>query len=119
MADCGVYEALILESIDGPLEAAGREQLWAHLATCAGCREFHAIQTELESLLAREITEPAAPRDLERRIRDEIARDRWRARLEALFTVLEPVAALAVVVVLGQWLTAAAAAASARLFHGG
>ena len=119
MADCGVYESLILESIDGPLDAAGRERLRAHLATCAGCREFQAIQTELENLLAREITEPAAPRDLERRIRDEMARDRWRARLETLFTVLEPVAALAVVAVLGHWLTVVAATASARFFHGG
>jgi anti-sigma factor RsiW len=119
MADCGVYESLILESIDGPLDAAGRERLRVHLAACAGCRRFQAIQTGLESLLAREITEPAAPRNLERRLRDEIARDRWRARLEALFTILEPVAALAVVVVLGHWVTAAAAAASARFFHGG
>ena len=119
MADCGVYESLILESIDGPLEAAGHEQLRAHLATCAGCRRFHAIQTELESLLAREIAEPAAPRNLERRIRDEMARDRWRARLEAILTILEPVAALAVVAVLGHWVTAAAATASARLFNGG
>jgi anti-sigma factor RsiW len=119
MADCGVYESLILESIDGRLEAAGHEQLRAHLATCGGCREFQSIQTELESLLAREITEPAAPWDLERRLRNEIARDRWRTRLEALFTILEPVAALAVVVVLGHWLTAVAAAASARFFQGG
>jgi len=119
MADCGVYESLILESIDGPLEGAGHEQLRAHLATCAGCRRFQAIQTGLESLLAREITEPAAPRNLERRLRDEIARDRWRARLEALFTILEPVAALAVVVVLGHWVTVIEAAASARFFHGG
>ena len=119
MADCGVYESLILESIDGPLEGAGHEQLRAHLATCAGYRRFQAIQTGLESLLAREITEPAAPRNLERRLRDEIASDRWRASLEALFTILEPVAALAVVVVLGHWLTAAAAAASAHIFHGG
>ena len=118
MADCGVYESLILESIDGRLEAAGREQLRAHLATCAGCREFQAIQTELESLLARGITEPAAPRDLERRVRNEMARDRWRARLEALLTILEPVAAMAVVVVLGHWVTAVAAV-SARLFTGG
>ena len=119
MADCGVYESLILESIDGRLEAAGHAQLRAHLATCADCREFQAIQTELESLLAREITEPAAPRDLERRLRDEMARDRWRARLEALFTILEPVAALAVVAVLGHWATAVAAAASTRFFNGG
>jgi anti-sigma factor RsiW len=119
MADCGVYESLILESIDGRLEAAGHEQLRAHLATCAGCREFQAIQTDLESLLAREITEPAAPLDLERRVRNEMARDRWRARLEALLTVLEPVAAMAVVVVLGHWLTSVATAASARFFHGG
>jgi len=119
MADCGAYESLILESIDGRLEAAGHEQLRAHLATCAGCREFQAAQTELESLLAREITAPAAPRDLERRIRDEMARDHWRARLEALVTILEPVAALAVVAVLGHWLTVVAATASARFFHGG
>ena len=119
MADCGDYESLILESIDGRLEAAGHEQLRAHLATCAGCREFQAIQTELESLLARGITEPAAPPDLERRLRGEMARDRWRARLEALLTILEPVAALAVVAVLGHWLTAVATAASARLFSGG
>ena len=119
MADCGIYESLILESIDGRLGAAGHEQLRAHLATCAGCRRFQTIQTGLESLLAREITEPTAPRNLERRLRDEIARDRWRARLEARFTILEPVAALAVVVVLGHWLTAAAAAASAHIFHGG
>ena len=118
MADCGVYESLILESIDGRLEAAGHEQLRAHLATCAGCREFQAIQTDLESLLAREITEPAAPLDLERCVRKEMARDRWRSRLEALFTVLEPVAALAVVVVLGHWVTAVAAV-SARWFTGG
>jgi anti-sigma factor RsiW len=119
MADCGVYESLILESIDGRLEAAGHAQLRAHLATCAGCREFQAIQTELESLLAREITEPAAPWDLERRLRNEIARDRWRARLEALLTILEPVAAMAVVVVLGHWLTSVGTAVSARFFHGG
>ena len=119
MADCGVYESLILESIDGPLDAAGHEQLRAHLATCAGCREFQAIQTELESLLAREITAPAAPWDLERRLRNEMARDRWRARLEALFTILEPVAALAVVAVLRHWATAVAAAASTRIFGGG
>jgi anti-sigma factor RsiW len=119
MADCGVYESLILESIDGPLDAAGRERLRVHLAACAGCRRFQAIQTGLESLLAREITEPTAPRNLERRLRDEIARDRWRARLEALFTILEPVAALTVVVVLGHWLTVIEAAASARLFNGG
>jgi anti-sigma factor RsiW len=117
MADCAVYESLILESIDGRLEAAGHEQLRAHLATCAGCREFQAIQTELESLLAREISEPAAPLDLERRITNEMARDRWRARLEALLTILEPVAAMAVVVVLSHWVTSVAAAA--RLFHGG
>jgi hypothetical protein len=48
-----------------------------------------------------------------------MARDRWRARLEALLTVLEPVAAMAVVVVLGHWLTSVATAASARFFHGG
>ena len=119
MAECGVNESLILESIDGALDAAGRERLRAHLAVCAGCREFQAVQTELESLLAREITEPAAPRDLERRLRDEMARDRWRARLEEIFTILEPVAALAVVVVLGHWVTAVAAAASARFFQGG
>jgi anti-sigma factor RsiW len=119
MADCGVYESLILESIDGRLEAAGHEQLRAHLATCAACREFQAIQTELEDLLVREILDPAAPRDLERRLSNEIARDRWRGRLEALFTVLEPVAALAVVAVLGHWLTSVAAIASARLLHGG
>jgi anti-sigma factor RsiW len=119
MADCGVYESLILEAIDGPLEAAGHEQLRAHLATCAGCREFQAIQTELENLLERAIIEPVAPPDLEGRLRNEIARDRWRARLEALFTVLEPVAALAVVIVLGRWLTSVAAIASARLLHGG
>lgn len=118
MADCGVYESLILESIDGPLEAAGHEQLRAHLATCAGCREFQAIQSELESLLVRGISEPAAPLDLERRIRNEMARERWRARLEALLTVLEPVAAMAVVLVLGHWVTAVAAV-SARFFHGG
>jgi anti-sigma factor RsiW len=117
MADCGVYEALILESIDGRLEAAGHEQLRAHLAACAGCREFQAIQSELESLLTREIAEPAAPRDLEQRLRNEMARE--RGRLEALITILEPVAALAVVVVLGHWLTSFAAAASARFFHGG
>ena len=119
MADCAVYESLILESIDGSLDAAAQEQLRAHLETCAGCRKFQAIQTELENLLAREITEPAAPWDLERRLRDEMARDRWRARLEALFNILEPVAALAVVVVLGHWVTAVAAAASARFFQGG
>ena len=119
MADCGVYESLILESIDGPLDAAGHEQLRAHLATCAGCRDFQAIQSELESLLVRGISEPAAPLDLERRIRNEMARERWRTRLEALFTILEPVAAMAVVVVLGHWLTAVAAAVSARLFNGG
>ena len=118
MADCGVYESLILESIDGRLEAAGHEQLRAHLATCAGCRRFQAIQTGLESLLAREITEPAAPLDLERRVWNEMARDRWRARLEALLTILEPVAAMAVVVVLGHGVTAVAAV-SARLFTGG
>ena len=119
MADCGVYESLILESFAGRLGAAGYEQLRAHLATCAGCREFQAIQTDLESLLAREIIEPAAPPDLERRLRAEISRDRWRARLEQIFTILEPVAALAVVAVLGHWLTAVAAVASARLFSGG
>ena len=119
MADCAAYESLILESIDGRLEGDGHEQLRAHLAACAGCREFQAIQTDLENLLAREITEPAAPPHLERRLRDEMARDRWCARLEALFTILEPVAALAVVAVLGHWLTAAAAAASARFLQGG
>ena len=41
-----------------------------------------------------------------------------RARLEALLTILEPVAAMAVVVVLGHWVTAVAAV-SARLFTGG
>ena len=89
MADCGVYESLILEAIDGPLRLPGSNNCGRTWQPAPAAGEFQAIQTELENLLAREIIEPVAPRDLERRLSHEIARDRWRARLEALFTILD------------------------------
>ena len=85
---CAEAEELILESLDGPLDAANAGALADHLAQCASCREFQRTQSELDVSLARFHMAPALSPGFEAELRRRVTAERRHALLDYLPDVL-------------------------------
>jgi anti-sigma factor RsiW len=101
--DCEHFEAMIAASFDADgIRATERQELAAHLATCASCRESHELSTRMETaLVARRSEVPAAAAFLPR-FAPERARVIVHAhpRLLAAFRTLMSPAGIGVVLVM-------------------
>jgi anti-sigma factor RsiW len=84
--NCSNYEELILESIDGQIDEAGRRSLDAHLKTCPRCQAFwkehRALDVRLASGLRRPALSPDFKADMLRRIDADSAPATGALRLE-------------------------------------
>lgn len=100
MNECGKYREMISAMLDGELDAAGSEQLIAHMSSCAECRELYEL---LSSVSGSDVWElPQVPEGLHGHImsgvRAEAAERKKRARVVRLRPVAVAAACLAVIV---------------------
>jgi len=68
-----------LESLDAAVRVEMNAELASHLAACAGCRDFVAVQNALDSRLTASIPAPVWPRGFRSELRRGIGRDPLRA----------------------------------------
>ena len=108
MADCADIQPLILRAADDVLDAAGREVLSTHLATCDPCRRSLAAQRIVKQALA-DLPLATVSADFAARVRERVA-SRWIDLFDwRVWTLrLAPVAALlAILAVLPTGVTGA------------
>ena len=65
---CDDRQLSISMYLDDALEAASQEEMFSHLATCAGCREFLRRSLDLRAGFAA-MTVPEVPASLDRRVK--------------------------------------------------
>jgi anti-sigma factor RsiW len=103
MAVCESMMTLLLASVEGTLDAEGRERLAAHVSACASCRRALTEQTVVKRALAEMPLPPVSP-DFAARVRQRVSPPRWLelANWRAWTLRLVPVAAalIALLVVL-------------------
>lgn len=69
---CDQFDNLIVEYCEGSISPDARRQLESHMAACADCRAFLAIQKNLDARLTRAIVPPQVPANFKRRVLVEI-----------------------------------------------
>jgi anti-sigma factor RsiW len=69
---CEEIENRILDCPENQLPPAQRQEVEAHLATCAGCRTFARQLQRLDAALSTGVKVPALPADFDRRLRERI-----------------------------------------------
>ena len=76
---CHEAQELVLESLDATVLSETNAELVSHLAVCAGCRNFAAVQNALDSRLTASIPAPVLPQAFRSELRRRIGRDPLRA----------------------------------------
>jgi len=79
---CREAEELILESIDAPLDRAGRLALDHHMAECGACQRFQQTQLALDVSLTSHFAATTLGVDFEQALRQRVAAERRRVLWE-------------------------------------
>jgi anti-sigma factor RsiW len=75
MTDCAEMQTLLVRAVDDTLDAAGREVLSAHVASCESCRRTLTAQRAVRQALA-DLPMAAVSADFAARVRERVAA-RW------------------------------------------
>ena len=100
--DCGEFRRLASREADGALDAAGRERLDRHVASCEECMRFHAAAVG-GVLMHRRAAEISPPPYLVSRIMAAATAEPKGARFRGWIKVAFPAAATATAI-LGMWI---------------
>jgi len=92
---CGEFEEMILDGLEGFLEADRRRELEYHLARCSECREFQAMQQELDGVLSGVLRPPELRSRFRRRLEQRVDVERARPRLPWFPELMDAVQVLA------------------------
>ena len=88
MMTCKAAQEMIVESEQPSVE------LSSHLAGCAGCREFFALQRSLDEQLEAEFTPPPLSVDFRAGVRTLVSAEKRKQRRDALAPLIAPLAGL-------------------------
>jgi len=86
---CPEFEDLILDYCEGAASPADGALLESHIAACAGCRQYLALQRELDLRLAKSLARPALSPDFARELTARMAERRRTPRLRWLPRILD------------------------------
>jgi anti-sigma factor RsiW len=86
---CPEFEDLILDYCEGAASPADRGRLESHVSACTGCREYLAMQQELDLCLSRSIARPAISPAFAPRLAARMAEQRRAPRFRWLPRILD------------------------------
>lgn len=105
---CDKINELINLFVDGELDSAGQDEMFAHLSDCADCRSFLQGLVQIRDIMHRE--QVAFPEETDRAVLESAGSRRtapvaglWRGSINLPFPVAAAAALL--VVVIGMWLS--------------
>jgi hypothetical protein len=98
---CADFEERLIDYKDLPLGA--RREVDRHLAVCADCQKFWEFQQQLDGELTKRYSSPAAPGELQSRIRSRISAEMHLPRVSFLPEVLDFVGGAALVAIAARF----------------